>query len=118
MNQRQFFRVNNLSFVTVSLSKAGDLLLYRKEPFEAELRDISGNGLSFVTDRSLPVEALYTWQFAFELLDKKFDLYGQIRWKKEAGALFQYGAEFIFLNPRMQENLIFALNQLQVRRRH
>lgn len=117
MNQRDFVRIDMSDSCTVRLSKLGERILPLEDPFEVKLHNISGGGLSFESSRDLPGSPLLTWQFRVKILDKTFDLYGQLVWKKAVENLYHYGVRFIFVDGNQQKDLIYALNLYQSRQR-
>lgn len=62
--------------------------------FTGEMRDLSPDGVRFVSARELPLDTVVQLQIKYNPID--FPIRACIVWKKEAGSgHFEYGAEFV-----------------------
>lgn len=117
MRQREYFRLDLTVFCSLRLRKLGSKMLALGETFEAEVQNISGGGLCFLSDRELPVTDMLVWQILIDFPHESLDVYGQIIWKKEDDDMFLYGVKLMFFEEQSQREFISKLNQIQVRKR-
>lgn len=117
MRQREYFRLDLTVFCSLRLRKLGSKMLALGETFEAEVQNISGGGLCFLSDRELPVTDMLVWQILIDFPHESLDVYGQIIWKKEDDDMFLYGVKLMFFDEQSQREFISKLNQIQVRKR-
>ena len=82
---------------------------------EIHIKDIGLGGLCFSSPLKLPARKNMILQFTTEIFSTRWRLKGKIVWQKEVDDQNnQYGVEFI-LNDVNREELLRALNKLQVR---
>lgn len=115
--QREYFRLDLTVFCSLRLRKLGSKMLALGETFEAEVQNISGGGLCFLSDRDLPVTDMLVWQILIDFPHEPLDVFGQIIWKREEDDMFLYGVELVFFEEQSQRQLLTKLNQIQIRER-
>jgi hypothetical protein len=87
------------------------------ETFEAEVQNISGGGLCFLSDRELPITEMLVWQIVIDFPHEPTDVYGHIIWKKDENDMFLYGVKLVFFDEQNQRKLLSKLNEIQIRER-
>ncbi|MGB8957046.1 MAG: PilZ domain-containing protein [Tumebacillaceae bacterium] len=112
-NQRRFYRVDVNMQCTIRLRTLGTKKFATGEMFEGKVLNISGGGLSFETDRDLPVSELIAWQIVIEIAGEKVRLLGPLLWKHREGAVYRYGMKFLFVSDQEQHHLMRRINQVQ-----
>lgn len=117
-NRRQFFRIEPnhpfCSYMTIVKLSGKNVSLGNTKIL---VQNISGCGLSFITNIKLPVRPDMVICIQTKLLGRNFDLLGSVLWSSQTeDDYYQYGMKFN-LNEFEQSNLIKILNQLQVEER-
>lgn len=115
--EREYFRMNITAFCSLRLRKLGSKMLSPGETFEAEIQNVSGGGLCFLSDRDLPVSDVLVWQFLIDFPNEEVEAYGQLVWKKNEQDMFLYGVKFVFFDENGQRNLLKRINRIQIRER-
>lgn len=116
-NQRKFYRVDVNMQCSIRLRTLGTKKFATGEMFEGKVLNISGGGLSFETDRDLPVSELIAWQIVIEIAGEKLRLLGPLLWKRREGATYRYGMKFLFVSDQDQHHLVRRINQVQALQR-
>lgn len=117
MRQREYFRLDLTVFCSLRLRKLGSKMLPLGETFEAEVQNISGGGLCFLSDRELPTTEMLVWQILIDFPHEPINVYGHIIWKKEEEDMFLYGVKLIFFEESNQRKLLSKINEIQIRQR-
>jgi len=86
----------------------------RTKPRPVLIRDISPEGLQFVTVLNLPVNQRYILGFEFNMLARRLRFQGHIIWRLGEENLYAYGLKFT-INEQQRYSLIRLLNDLVVR---
>ncbi|GAX91487.1 PilZ domain-containing protein [Effusibacillus lacus] len=118
MQRREHYRIPLNAFCSLQLRKLGNRYMPIGKQFEVVLRNISGGGLCFVSERDIPVSEELIWKFDVNLPEQQLQVYGQLVWKKSTSDQFQYGVKFVFFTDREQRELMSKLYQLQIRSRN
>ncbi|MGZ4123157.1 MAG: PilZ domain-containing protein [Tumebacillaceae bacterium] len=115
-NGRQYYRIDLNIPAAVRLRSMGTRSFATGERFDVEVLNVSGGGLCFESTRELPVSPLLAWQLLLEFEGEKFNLLGQLVWKKpgQFQGSHQYGVKFIFVDEKDQHQLMNKLNRMQV----
>lgn len=112
INRRKFFRCSIKGF------KEAIMILPAKQDriYKITLRNLSGNGLLFVSKETFMVSEFLTYTFKFDLEDESFELKGCIV-RKSAGEdrYNKYGVKLLPLSVKEESKLIGVINRYQTK---
>lgn len=112
INRRKFFRCRIKGFKEATMILPAE----QDRVYEVTLRNISGNGLSFVSRETFRVSEFLTYTFKFNLEGEDFELKGCIVRKKEEEERYtQYGVKLVSLSVKEESKLIGVINRYQIR---
>ncbi|GGG21779.1 PilZ domain-containing protein [Paenibacillus abyssi] len=92
------------------------IIAIRNEPVKTKpcrvlIKDLSPNGLSFLTILDFPVNSRYMLQLELDIPHLKLELSGQVRWRMREDNLYCYGM-MMTKTPSSRCSLLYALNHL------
>lgn len=119
---RKFFRVDvpdiecNFEFAYIG-GQSFNLLKNKKGV--GKIKDISAGGIKMICDYDIPLRTEVIINIEFELKNEPFSLKAQILRKEEHYNLpyFVYGMQFVDMNLKDEERLLFILNQIEIEQR-
>lgn len=112
INRRKFFRCRIKGFKEATMI----LPAKRDRVYKVTLRNISGNGLSFVSKETFVISEFLTYTFKFALEDEYFELRGCIvRKAADEDRFTKYGVKLVPLSVKEESKLIGVINRYQTK---
>ncbi|WP_462225595.1 PilZ domain-containing protein [Alkalibacterium sp.] len=112
INRRKFFRCRIKGFKEATLILPAE----QDRVYKVTLRNISGNGLSFVSREKFMISEFLTYTFKFNLEDEDFELKGCIvRKNGEEDRYTKYGVKLVPLSVKEESKLISVINRYQTK---
>ncbi|WP_027416508.1 PilZ domain-containing protein [Aneurinibacillus terranovensis] len=118
--RRRAFRIKLLDQeCTFELIDFGDKLLepLKHRKGEGKIKNISRTGMKLRCEFDLPVKKQIFLQLHFVLHDEEFSFKGKIVRKEELMNDIFYGIDFIEVNPKEQQRLLWVIQKIEIERR-